>query len=221
MNTSSDFKQSIMNRVIQEKMTAIQANIQYMHNKENEINTVVVTSANKGEGKSYFCEIFAKNYAQYEHKVLLIDVDFYSPSLTKKYNLMGRIGLSNVLTNRSELKNVIHEMDGNIDFISIGVIPPNPLKLLQIQGLNLLVEEALGLGYSYIIFDCPPINLFMDSRIVASYCDLGIIVTNCNKTKEDELVLANSHLERSGVKMIGSVLNNVKYNKKKYHAYEY
>ncbi|EUJ47850.1 CpsD/CapB family tyrosine-protein kinase [Listeria fleischmannii] len=221
MEKNSNENQMTMNRIIQEKFSAIQTNIQYMHRQDDVFRTVAITSSNKGEGKTFFSTNFAKTYANFKQKVLLIDVDFYSPSLTKQYRLKGRSGLSNVLTGRTELQDAVYPFSDDLDVLPVGAIPPNPLELLRVQGLSGLIEEAFALGYAYIIFDCPPINLFTDSRIVASSCDLGILVVNNNKTKEEELSLAKSLLDKSGVKAVGAVLNNVKYNKKKYDYYGY
>ncbi len=210
-----------MNRIIQEKFSAIQTNIQYMHRQDDAFQTIAITSSNKGEGKTFFSMNFAKTYAGFKQKVLLIDADFYSPSLTKQCRLKGQNGLSNVLTGRANLQDAIYHFTDNLDILAVGAIPPNPLELLRVQGLEGLIDEAITLGYTYIIFDCPPINLFTDSRIIASACDLGILVVNNNKTKEDELAFAKNLLDNSGVKAVGAVLNNVKYNKKKYDYYGY
>ncbi len=210
-----------LNRILQEKFLAIQTNIQYMHSQNNVFRTMTITSSNKGEGKTFFSMNFAKTTANFKQKVLLIDADFYSPSLTKRYHLKGREGLSNVLTGRSELEDVVYRVAEYLDVLAVGAIPPNPLELLRIQGVESVIQKALELGYEYIIFDCPPINLFTDSRLVASACDLGILVVNNNKTKEEELSSAKKLLDKSGVKAVGAVLNNVKYNKKKYDYYGY
>ncbi|RDW99442.1 CpsD/CapB family tyrosine-protein kinase [Listeria kieliensis] len=210
-----------LNRILQEKFSAIQTNIQYMHSQDDIFRIIAITSSNKGEGKTFFSTNFAKTTANFKQKVLLIDADFYSPSLTKLYRLKGREGLSNVLTGRSKLEDVVYHATECLDFLAVGAIPPNPLELLRIQGVESITQKALELGYEYIIFDCPPINLFTDSRLIASSCDLGILVVNNNKTKEEELSSAKKLLDKSGVKATGAVLNNVKYNKKKYDYYGY
>ncbi|WP_088816294.1 MULTISPECIES: CpsD/CapB family tyrosine-protein kinase [Listeria] len=221
MEKNSNENQMSMNRIVQEKFSAIQTNVQYMHSQDDVFRTIAITSSNKGEGKTFFSTNFAKTYANFKQKVLLIDADFYSPSLTRQYQLKGRSGLSNVLTGRATLQDAMYHFTDNLDILAVGAIPPNPLELLRVQGLSKLIEEATRLNYDYIIFDCPPINLFTDSRIVASACDLGILVVNNNKTKEEELAVAKNLLDNSGVKAVGAVLNNVKYNKKKYDYYGY
>ncbi|MBC1521746.1 CpsD/CapB family tyrosine-protein kinase [Listeria aquatica] len=221
MEKNLEMDQQSLNRILQEKFSAIQTNIQYMHSQDDIFRTIAITSSNKGEGKTFFSINFAKTTANFKQKVLLIDADFYSPSLTKQFRLRGGAGLSNVLTGRSNFHDAIYHATEYLDILAIGTIPPNPLELLRVQGVESVIQEALETDYECIIFDCPPINLFTDSRLVASSCDLGILVVNSNKTREEELSNAKKLLDNSGVKAVGAVLNNVKYNKKKYDYYGY
>ncbi|WP_163654761.1 CpsD/CapB family tyrosine-protein kinase [Listeria sp. PSOL-1] len=210
-----------LNRIAQEKFSTVQANIEFMHKKDHSIRTFAITSANKGEGKTFFSNNFSRTYAQFKHKVLMIDTDFYAPSLTDQHNLRHHAGLSNILIGSATIKDTIVNLAPNLDIIPIGAIPPNPLELLQVHGLQDTIKEVFTLGYDYLIFDCPPINLFVDARIVASNCDLGILVVNSNKTKEEELLNSKTLMESSGVRSFGAVLNNVKYDQKKYDYYGY
>ncbi|EUJ25235.1 tyrosine-protein kinase family protein [Listeria cornellensis] len=73
------------NSVAYEKFSSIQTNIQFMERKAGSVQTIAVTSANKGEGKSFFITNYANTSALYKQKTLLIDVDFYNPKISKQF----------------------------------------------------------------------------------------------------------------------------------------
>ena len=61
-------------------------------------NTLSITSAGPGEGKSFTSTCIAKHFATIGRKVLLIDADLRNPSLHIKLDCDNSIGLSNCLT---------------------------------------------------------------------------------------------------------------------------
>src|SRR4029079_11329523 len=61
-------------------------------------NTLVLTSAGSGEGKSLTAMAIAKHFAALGRKVLLVDADLRNPSQHLRLNCENSIGLSNCLT---------------------------------------------------------------------------------------------------------------------------
>nr|WP_277619779.1 CpsD/CapB family tyrosine-protein kinase [Listeria floridensis] len=203
-----------------EKFSSIQTSIQFMRVNGQKVRSILITSANKGEGKTFFCSNFALTCSQFQQKTLVIDTDFYSPKMSRENLATGAEGLSNVLIGDATLDEAVMPLNEYLDFLPVGVIPPNPLELIKTQGLEDLLKEALE-KYEMVIFDCPPVNIFTDARVFASLCDLGILVVSSGKTTEDDILTAKNFLEKSEIKAIGTVLNNVKYNEKKYDYYGY
>ncbi|EUJ18052.1 hypothetical protein MAQA_09821 [Listeria aquatica FSL S10-1188] len=54
MEKNLEMGQQSLNRILQEKFSAIQTNIQYMHSQDDIFRTIAITSSNKGEGKTFF-----------------------------------------------------------------------------------------------------------------------------------------------------------------------
>ncbi|EUJ28486.1 protein-tyrosine kinase [Listeria floridensis FSL S10-1187] len=206
------------NEVANEKFSSIQTNIQFMRANGQNVQTITVTSASKGEGKTFFSSNFASTYAQFKQKTLLVDTDFYSPKLSRENYATTSKGLSNYLIGDATFEEAAQPLDDYLDLIPTGVIPPNPLELIKTHDLSGLIQDALT-RYEMIIFDCPPITIFTDARIYAALSDLGILVVNSGKTMEDDFIQARNFLADSGVRAIGAVLNNSKYDKRRYDYY--
>lgn len=208
------------NELAREKFSGVQTNIQFMRLKEQNIKSIAITSSNKGEGKTFFSSNLAYTCSRFKQKTLLIDTDFHAPKLSKQTLPQIGEGLSNILIGDTDLENTVRPLTDYLDFVSIGVIPPVPLELLKTRGLQDLLDKALEL-YDIVIFDCPPISLFTDARIVSSICDLGLIVVDSEATTEAQVLNAKELLEDSGVGAVGAVLNKTAYAEKKYAYYGY
>ena len=109
----------------------------------------------------------------------------------------------------------------NLYVISAGNVPPNPAELLvsdrMMDGLDFL--KTL---FDIIIFDTPPSLLVTDSAILSRLVDTTIIVTEHNKTKNEDLAKVKKDIENVGGKIGGVVINKIPVSVKKYNeAYYY
>ncbi|MBC1520287.1 CpsD/CapB family tyrosine-protein kinase [Listeria aquatica] len=213
-------EEKVTNSFVQEKLSEVHTNIQFMKKKENKIRTMAITSANKGEGKTFFSSNFAQVYSEFKEKTLLVDTDFYSPKLSKQYKKINERGFSDLLIGEINLTEAVHEIEPYLDFLSIGTIPPNPVELLKTHDITDVIREGLK-HYEMILFDCPPVNLFTNARLTAAACDLSLLIVKKDSTKEEELRGAKTLLTKANVDLVGVVLNQVNYKEKNYNYYKY
>lgn len=199
-----------------EAYKTIRTNIMFaLPQKEKKV--ITITSALPGEGKSTTALNIGISFSQLEQRVIVIDGDMRKPTLYKKLKINNQMGLSSVLGGFCELSEAIKNVYPNFDVMTSGPLPPNPAELLGSENMAELLE-ALKQYYDCIIVDTPPINVVTDSVVIATKTDGIVMVLRHGVTTHDEVKKALSSIEFSNVKLLGTVVNGVKYTGKKYKS---
>ena len=194
---------------IAEQYRTIRTNLQYSTSLNEQLKTLVVTSAGPSEGKSKTASNLAVVFAKSGSKVLLIDADMRKPTLFKKFNLFNTTGLSTVLNSEKSLDSAVKQTDiENLFVLTSGPRPENPSELLDSAKMSQLIEEARD-QYDMVIFDLPPIVVVTDAQILASKVDGSLLVVREKVTKKDALVKAYELLNLVGAQVVGAVYNGV------------
>src|SRR5690554_128010 len=115
---------------ISEQFRTIRTNLQFTA-VDDALETMLVTSANPSEGKSFTIANLAIVFAQQEKEVLLVDADMRKPTVHYTFRIDNRRGLSSVLVGECELNEAAIKSDvPNLDILPSGPIPPNQSELL-------------------------------------------------------------------------------------------
>lgn len=205
---------------VSEAYRSLRTNIQFS-SVDTRVQTIMITSASPGEGKTTTAINLAATYAQAEQKVLLIDADLRKPTTHHTFLCTNRLGLTKLLTNQSSIKEVIIQtFVPNLDLLPSGTVPPNPAELLSSNKMRVLLEE-LKQQYDIIILDTPPVLAVTDSQIVASISDGVVMVADAGKVKITNAQKAKEKLEHVNAKILGVVINNVKRSSQDDYYYYY
>lgn len=199
-------KQSSM---ISEQYRTVRSNIQFS-SFDQDIKTIVVTSAGPEEGKSTVSANLAIVFANSGKKTLLIDADLRKPSVESTFRSTSNSdGLTNLLKKRNESAFVfIHETNiAHLWTMTSGPKPPNPSELLESSRMNEIIDELS------VNFDLPPVVPVTDAQILASKTDGTIIVVRERKTLKQELFKAKELLTIAQANILGIVYNGVKKSK--------
>lgn len=174
---------------------------------------IMLTSSVPSEGKSTSAINLAVALGQME-KVLLIDGDMRKPTIAKVLNLPPNSpGLSNVVAATSTLEDCILHMDeANIDVLTAGLIPPNPLELLSSQKFADLVRN-LSETYDRIIIDSPPTLLVSDSLIMSKVAQAVLYIIRSDTTAHNTARTGVNRLLAAKAPLIGVILNKVNMKK--------
>ena len=92
-----------------ESYRSIRTSIKYS-SVDNPIKTIVITSSNSSEGKSTVAGNLAFSLSQNGSRTLLIDCDLRKPSVHKKFLIPNDKGLTDVLFDKQDLKEVIKKI---------------------------------------------------------------------------------------------------------------
>ncbi len=183
---------------------------------------VAVTSALPGEGKTITCANLAITFAQTGAKTLIIDADLRKPRLARTFGVPSHPGLSDAICGFCELDTIIHKTQiENFYVIPAGTIPPNPAELLASDEMEQLLEKLNAMGFEYIFFDTPPINIVTDAAAITRITAGTLLVVRSNTTTKESLQSAVSALNQAGVKILGFILNGVDLEKNSYRYGKY
>ncbi|MBR3118223.1 CpsD/CapB family tyrosine-protein kinase [Oceanobacillus profundus] len=204
---------------ISEQYRTVRTNLQFA-SADEEIQTLLLTSAGPSEGKSMTTANLAVVYAQQGKKVLLIDADLRKPTIHYTFRLDNLKGLSNVLVGDIPLQEaVVPSAVQDLDLISCGPIPPNPSELLGSKRMQRMIAEAREL-YDVIIFDTPPVLAVTDAQILSAFVDGSILVVRSKSTETESAQKAVESLKAVNAKILGTVLND-RDKKESNHYYYY
>lgn len=190
-----------------EQYRVIRTNIQYGNHAGKKLQTIVITSAEMGEGKSTSAANLAIVFADSKEKVLLIDADLRKPTVFKSFGMENIQGLSLALTSKQDVKTMIQATPINGLFVlPSGPKPPNPSELLSSLKMSELLIE-LKESYDYIIIDMPPLLPVTDTQIIAAQTDATILVVRESQTDKQSLIKSVRQLKHVNVNLIGVIYN--------------
>ena len=183
----------------------------------DEIKVICLTSCEANEGKSTISLELSKSLAEINKKVLLIDADLRKSVMLSKYTNESNLdGLSQFLAGHIDTSEAIFNTQiENLDVIFAGQYPPNPTELLNSKRFTKLIEYARQ-NYDYVIIDTPPLGLVIDAAVVTEKCDGAIIIVSKDFVKFSRAKSVKEQIEKSGCKIIGTIMNEV--NRKKRSA---
>lgn len=181
---------------------------------------ILFTSATPSEGKTTASSNLATVLAQSGAPVILVDADLRRPNIHHRFGLVGKLGLSTVLSGSSTLEGSIQRVKEipNLDILASGPVPPFPTEMLSSEKMSELLLE-LGRQYTYVVIDSPPILSVTDGVILARQTDAAILVVRHGKSSKHVVRRARDLLLRSGAPLRGIVLNAVDMNSPEYYGY--
>lgn len=197
----------------------LQANLKFL-NSDKQVQTIVVTSSVPKEGKSTVSANLAVAMAQLGRKVLLVDADMHRPLQDKIWELPNHLGLSNIIVGQAEPRTAIKKITANLHVLTSGVIPPNPMALLDSQRMASLVE-VFSANYDYIIIDTPALNAAADAAIVGKMADGILLVVRPCVVDTASAARAKEFLEQSGQRVLGQVINGFVPDREPYSYYHF
>jgi polysaccharide biosynthesis transport protein len=195
----------------------LQANLKFL-SSDRQIKAIVVTSCVPQEGKSTVCANLALAVAQLGRKVLLIDADLHRPVQHRIWELTNQVGLSHAIAGQSEINSAIAQPRVNLKVLPAGVIPPNPLALLDSMRLASLIED-FSAAFDLVIIDAPSLQVAADALILGKKADGILLVARPGVVDVDSAAFAKELLYKSDQHVLGLVVNGVMPQNEPYSYY--
>lgn len=189
--------------------------------------SLVFSSSGAAEGKTLTAINFALAAANSGLKSLLIDGDLRRPTIFNIFSTPPRPGMSNILSGEISWQDAVRKSQDflksgigldnvmkfkgieNFHAINCGTLSGNVIDILESADWDNLMGE-LKKEFDLIVFDSPPILLFVDTLMTARHTDGVVMVYKSGKIARGIIKRAKDQIVSSGVKMIGVVLNGVR-----------
>ena len=190
--------------------------------------SLVISSAGAAEGKTLTAVNFALAAAHSGLKTLLIDADLRRPAVNEIFGTKKAPGLSDVLTRKADWREAALEsadfIMGGLDFdqlmrfsgienlkvLNCGTQPENVVDVLDSATWRDLMED-LKSEFDLIVFDAPPVLLFVDAVMIAKHASDGVVlVYKAGKIARGALKRAGDQITNANARMLGVVLNGVR-----------
>jgi succinoglycan biosynthesis transport protein ExoP len=204
----------------------LRARLRYF-NVSREINSLLVTSAAPGEGKTTIAWNLAASAAGAGLRTILIEADFHQATLATRTGQKARPGLSELLSGQSSLRSVVQrisvedrqngtEENRGLELIVAGSHPPNPIELLESNSMVELLRE-LSANHDMVVIDSPPLPILADTIPLVKMVSGVLVVGRINKTTRDQAQALNAQLQSLEAPVLGVVANRTR--ARRYYGY--
>lgn len=172
--------------------------------------TIGITSPRLGEGKTTLAFNLAKCIADGGKRVLLIEADFRSLSLTRALAPQCRRGLPDVLRGALPLTDiaVMPGLGFHVLPLPLDQIPLRPPDILSSRAMEDMLNSAKS-TFDYVVLDLPPAIDHVDACASASQLDVFILVAEWGRTKIAELEAVWARCDRIAERVVGIIVNKV------------
>jgi capsular exopolysaccharide synthesis family protein len=176
--------------------------------------TVILTSADPGEGKSTIAANFALVAAVDEKSVLLVDADLRKPTQHELFGVPRSPGITDVIAGRAEFSVATHRMTlttsssqgRRFDLLTAGTARPNAGDVSASAGMAELLK-TLSRTYDIVVVDTPPVLAAADAASMAAHTGAEVVFVVSHKGRKRRVARALSKLDLVGAKVIGFVVN--------------
>ncbi len=170
--------------------------------------TLLVTSAEPGEGKTVAVANIGVSLARLKQRVLLVDGDLRKPRLHQLFGQEQQPGLANVLTGNTTPHDVRKTKIPGLWLMPAGSLKQNPADLLGSERLEKLVVY-LRQQFDWVIIDSPPTLAVTDTALISQVASGVLVVIDCARTSREVASAAVERLEAVRAPLVGAMLNRV------------
>jgi len=187
---------------------------------------VMITSAERGEGKSLFGLHFSLVLAYHlRQKILLIDADIRRPVQHTVFQVPLSPGFADLLAEEQDIDEVTRPTKvSNLHFLPAGLPGGNPSRLFSGDSVRSVIKK-LHEKFDIILLDSPPVVPVSDPLHYLDAVDGVLYMVMAGQTPKDLSLRGVEILRSAGANLLGAVANNLAevlpyYYDQKYYGYD-
>jgi polysaccharide biosynthesis transport protein len=190
-----------------------------------QLNTLLVTSAVAGEGKTTVAVNLARVVALSGRRTVLVELDLRRPATFGEIDLAAKGGATTAIAGAAEVRSLLVRpvpQLQNLFVLPSGALPHNPSELLGSERVTEMLME-LAVEDSMVIIDSPPLNPVADAQVLLDNpaIDGAVVVARVDRTTREDVRHARAILDRHRVQPVGIVVTGVREaSRYGYSAYE-
>jgi capsular exopolysaccharide synthesis family protein len=216
MNEKRLYDTADIHNPLAEAFRALRTKIEFSE-VDQPLKTILVSSADIGDGKTSVAANLAQSIAQTEKKVVLLDADLRRPNIHEYFKLANDHGLVDLFLGRGDVYDGLRfEKVRKLAVLTAGDTPPNPTELLSSQKMDQILSRLEKVS-DVVIIDGPPFFV-ADAMILASKVDGVLLVVRPGHTRESLAKLAMEQINQVGARLVGVVLNRIPLRGAEYYA---
>ena len=197
------------------------------HNARKSVNGVppksfLVTSSDRGEGKSTIASNLAVTIAEFpKKKIVIIDADLRRPRIHEMFGLDCNDGMKECLESSIDPMKVVKSTElPNLQVITAGSRSNSPGKLFESGVLSEMLKKV-SFYYDVVIVDSAPVLAVSDTLFLCSEIDAVMFVVLAGVTPREVVTRSRNVLLDSNARIAGVVLNNASGVLPYYYDYKY
>ncbi len=174
-----------------------------------QLQTVMVTSAVEGEGKTSLACHLASSLARAGRKTVLIDGDLRKPVLHRLFDMPRSPGLAELLLNGSDPDDALQQ--GPVDglwVITAGESTPRAVEALALPAMHVLIE-TLRQRFDFVVIDTAPVLPVADTLLIGQHVDGTIFSILSDVSRIPKVYAAHERLKLVGIRNLGTVMTGV------------
>lgn len=182
--------------------------------------SILVTSPNKGEGKSVTVANLGVTMAEDNLRTIIVDADLRIPSIHKLFGLPNSNGLTDLLRlPQIEISDHLKSTGiDNLEVITSGLLPPNPTEMLGSQRMDELIQRLEEIA-DVVIIDSSPVLAAADAVVLSQRVNGVVLIIETGRTRRDATRHTVDRLRQVGANILGVVFNRVSGRDAAYNYY--
>jgi non-specific protein-tyrosine kinase len=197
-----------------EAYRSLAANLQFAYS-DRQLQTIGITSAAEGEGKSTTVANLAVALAQSGRRVIAIDADLRRPGLHTLFGVSREQGLTDLLRSQDSELPLQDTGAAGVRVLASGPVTANPIEALGSRRFDQVLALARAQA-DFVLLDTPPAGALADVAVIAPRLEAMLLVVSAGHTKRDLARRAREQLERVNANLLGVVLTDVRVDSKLY-----
>lgn len=163
---------------------------------------ILVTSPKFRDNHSFVANNLAESFSRGRAKTLLVDINANAPTAQRAFNVADDLGLTDIITRKLPMEQVIQESPSGVHVITIGTQKLAAADLVSSRAMRQIIDE-LKQRYDYVVINSNQLVISSDALALAPFADIVLLVL---KRDSSEAFASKATKELSGAP-VGIILN--------------